>query len=555
MPQISGSLFGRKLGLTLLGVAGAAVMFTSGALVARATMDEDTNSPPPGSRDIGAVAPNMSTGGASTASTDADLARTREIRLACEGTVGNGLIAAGAIDPAKLGFELKLPGEGFTLQSVTVRSEGGCDDQGNPIQDGGKLVVDTRWRHDESGLATWVSQRLDAEPIANVLGLTSGSFWVDGYAYTLGVDQYRTLMAEDTGSASAQGSSGSAGFADAPTTVDPAPASSSGSGVASTSRAAAPAGNTASMPAPAQNADPRAQEVFQLLVSRLAPTIPDECFARQHLGGWSDLAAIGLGDPRGAIPSGFAEQYADILVWQPAASSCGGPAPEFAPDSLGAAWTSGSSTITISAYGATGNETSPGYASEGSINWTNGVYWLNVNGWGNNGPLTDVDLRPIAAALDPGFAQRCIAYNTIITEADLAARGVPAPAAPDGYKLESSTFSGSKVEGDCTGAAASDGFHGVWMFAKDSRSMLEVSANKAPDGGSTGNYEDSYGFYWTNAAGVNFSVHLYKESAVDKDLLVEVAKSIDPTFDRSKLSEGGQVPPDAKPLPMPMPVR
>lgn len=548
MSQFFASPARRRLGLATIGVVGAASMFVSGLLVARATM-EDEPAPSDSSRqamDIGTARGEMpavglanpANGGAS------DSARTMEIRMACQAPIGNGAFDGGVIDPAKLGFEVNLPSEGFTLESMSFRSEGDCDDQGQAISGSGKLVLDTRWVHDETGLTAWVSQRADGEQIANVMGLTNGSFWLDGYAYQVGVDMYHTLMAENRAV--------DLDTASTPPQREPAadlPVSDGGTSAASVGRAA--------LPGSAPGADPRAQEVFRTLVAQLAPDIDEKCFARQRVGDWSDLALMGVDDPRGALPAGYSEQYVDIVVFEPAADDCGGPAFDGSGNSFTANWVNGDNNISVSAYSVTWNDQSAGYASEGAISWTNGAHWFNVHGWGNGGALPEETLRAVAVALDSGLSDRCIVRNHSLTEDEIAALGIRTPVVPDDFSPRGNAFSGTTVEGDCSGAThVSDSFRAAWYFTRDGRAMLEIGVGKAPDGGAIGNIEFPYGFSWTDANGFNYSLHLFKaEGDVDLDELAQIALSLDPTFDRSTLTDGGDGGAGSKPLPMPMPVR
>ena len=70
--------------------------------------------------------------------------------------------------------------------------------------------------------------------------------------------------------------------------------------------------------------------------------------------------------------------------------------------------------------------------------------------------------------------------------------------------------------------------------------------------GSGSGYQSSNTLNWTGPDGTNYFVNAYSTGVsptVPKDDLIAVAKSMDPSFDISKLSEGSPDKPIAQPAP------
>ncbi|MGE5597722.1 MAG: hypothetical protein ACM3S1_16985 [Hyphomicrobiales bacterium] len=532
----------RRTILIAAGALGGLVMFASGVLAARATMggDDSEDSPPPASS--ANVAPaighspmptrDASSGASGNSAGDADLAIGRTGAAGCSAPLGD-VFDGSAIDPSKLGFAPHLPGAGFTLESVSLRAEGECDDQGRAKD--GVLVLDTRWRHDETGLGAWLSQRVSPDPVSNTLMPGQATFWADGYAYTAGVEIYYA-MPVDKGVA----------------IDDVAPAAS-----AQTADAPASAPGVAVAPG---NPDPRGEQVLQELIAAVAPTVGQECFYRQAQGDWSDLAGMGLGDPRSAVPSGYDAQVS-VVRWDPPAEGCDTPAPEYTSRSMDATFTKDASYIRVGAYEIPdGSDPGPGRLEFGNLGWNNGTYQFWVSGQDGNGPLGNDTLKAIARALDSSFDNACLIEATQLTDDELAALGLSSPGVPDGYQLQSHYAQGYSSTGNC-GPVPPDasGFSANWTFvgSDPADGVIEVSASNSGGGSSASGsgVATPYGFSWTSANGTSFSVNGYK-SDISRDTLIAIAKSLDSGFDVSNLSEGdGKIVPPAPPETLPMPVR
>lgn len=528
----------RRIALVAAGALGAAAMFASGVLVARATMDTNDNQPAKPSADVATIAPAPNRGEVAAAlpaatrneggKVAADAAGAGySMRAGCQAPIGD-IFSNGAIDPAKAGFVMNTPGAGFTLQSVSLRSEGECDSSGRATS--GTLVLDTYWRHDETGIGAWVSQFVSPEQRANTMSDSNAGFWFDGYYYTVGVDSYYYIADDTTGGATE------------PASDNDVPATSFGSGVS--------AAGAASMPVRPGEPDPRAAQVLRELVTQLAPTIPDACFAHQRAGTWDDIVAFGVGDPRGAVPSGYTEQYVNVRVWEPADPSCGGPAVDTLGNSFDASFGDGNTgSLYINAYGAEPQtERYAGYLGQGSMSWSSDAYWFNVSGWEGSAAISNDTLRAIARALDPGFDQRCVIVNTELSKADLEGLGLRTPTVPDGFRLDTANGWSGAPSGDCSGVTGAVGsLYANWYLSMDGAEGISVQASRGPDR-IAGDTASSWGFAWSAADGTVYSVN-GSVSTIGEDVFIAVAKSIDPAFDRSSLTDsedGGVVP--VKPL-------
>ncbi|MCK9519941.1 MAG: hypothetical protein M0R74_13090 [Dehalococcoidia bacterium] len=535
-------LLKRRMTVGALGFFGAAAMFASGVLVARATMGDDNPQPSSSGSDVAGIGradgagapgwrPELAGRNGAAAPTAGDSAAAADRALpwgGCEAPLGD-VFDGTAVDPASLGFDLKSPGEGFSLLSFNVRRQGQCDDTGSAT--GGDVVVDTRWQHDETGLTAWLSQRVEPDRTSNVMWQGNTEFWDGGYAFSVGVNPYRMLP------------------------IDPLAAEDGardlGGDVATTDVASAPA-RIGGEP------DPRAQGLLESIISAVAPDLGFECFYRQTESGWGDLAADGIGDPRAVIPGGYNESYTYSMKLDPPDPACGTPAPEYGQELfLDTAYTNDAGGyINISVYPLPEDgSVQAGRLEQGMLNWNNGRHQFYVSiPYGPEGQGDATALSTIARALDPGFEQRCIVRASSLSSDELASLGVATPLVPDGFRVDSTWFQRYEGSGDCSGVPGVDaGFRATWaMFSEGYAGMIELTISKGVEyyGGGEPNTATPYGYFWTDANGVHYALNGYK-GQVGEDTLIAVAKSVDPTFDPSNLTSAGV----GDPVPMPMPVR
>jgi hypothetical protein len=437
----------------------------------------------------------------------------------CEAPIGN-VISNGTIDPGAAGIVPRLLREGFQLLSLNLRAEGDCTDSGEPPTSG-RPVLDTGWRHIETGITVWVTQRIFDEPVANVRWETSANVVADGYFFTVNAwNNYYYYGTDD---------------------VKPAP-----------DRADVEAAGIA----PPSGVDPAIAPVVDLALAQLAPQVPAGCYYTQVEGSWADLAAFGVGDPRPAVPSGFAESSFNLFTYQSPDAGCadnGGEAPE--GNSFWVQWSGdgGRSYLEVNVYKYEPyeGETWPGSLDDWGASWMGNGYQFNVWGNSDDGGLGKDVILAIATALDPSFNAQCLVTTTNLDAAGLAAIGIGAPSAPDGFSLGRSNLLRRGVAAGCPGANDYTSYEVSWSFTNDSGGTLEVygwvNGNQSNTSDSWG-YVHDYGIEWGDG-NRNFSIWGNNpDGSSTRDLVVAVALSIDPSLDVDSFDNGGGV----KPLPQPV---
>ncbi len=421
-----------------------------------------------------------------------------------------GVLNGGKVDPSLGGFPMRLLSGDFTVAGLSIRAERTCYDATNP--DRVVRSLDTTWLHGPSNLGVFVSQSEQPEPGPNVLTGNYAQFWADGFAFSVGIQFHFSGP-------------------DAPSIQEPG------------------------RPSPPQT-PPNALPVLEAALKQLAPGLDLACFYREQFGDYGDLAAMGIGDPRPAMPGGYDELSKEIVrVTVPAASCNAVKAEGFIQErvNLFFARSSGQS-IGINVNGAEGQgaestgQFNPGYAS-----WSNGKHYFNLN-W-DPGVVNEAAARKIALALDPGFANVCFVTQREMTDLEFSALGLKAPKAPEGFtnqpdagrlKLETS--------GPCKDAVQGGGFIARWLLIGEAgRGVIEAGAWGGPQqpGSTYFPYIEGQSLYWKDVRGYSFYVTGAKGNLSDsREILLAVAESMDANFDESKLLD----PPEGiKPMPMPYP--
>ncbi|MGI8926663.1 MAG: hypothetical protein ACR2HN_08470, partial [Tepidiformaceae bacterium] len=430
------------------------------------------------------------------------------------------------IDPARLDFAITLLRDGFVLTGFAIRSDGPCDSEGKPPETG-DATVDTSWRHVATGISVHVSQRVAKTAAANVLFDTNATFWRAGYQYNLGVDAYRIAIDIDGG----------------PTKPTDAP---TGSGVASPS----PTGQ-----------HPEAAAVFEEAMGQLAPGLDRSCFYTQRQGAWGDLIALGVGDPRPAIPAGLTEQDFQMTFFAAPPASCGAAPLEEqggAYASVNYSGAGGRLSINVQ-FLPEGSRGGPGKGDETHFSWSNGRFQFFVGGDG----LPVDAVRAVATALDPGFANACIISLRHFSAAELKALRLRVLVAPDGYRLDGEYGSIQATQGDCSGVGgvggeviAFGGYNAGWTFvASDGRGVISATIDHQDASGAPareGWISDHHGLRWSDGEGNSYSVFGEGGQGI-RDLLIAVARSMDPALDVESLKDAESAGPGAKPIPLPQP--
>lgn len=526
----------RKPLVWLLGASVAASLFASGALVARATIDGDdgpesqpqVTTPGIARGESPQVSPNApaATGANDSAKGGFPGRGGFDTSYAgCRAPLPAGVVTATGIDPAKAGFDPAFPPSGFSATSVRLSLQGECNKGGNAVS--GSLVLDSSWLHDATQLEAYISQRAANAKVASVLREDSATFWADGYVFNVGVNGYRILPTASDG-------------------VVPPDEPSASPGVTTTGPAS-----------PVQPiADPRAKEVLQLLIAQLSPTTDLKCFWTAGPGDWSSLAALGIGDPRPAIPSGFSQQELNVTAFTDPAAGCDTSLKPTEGFSFNAGWQkqdNGFAYLGVSVYNGGGSVDYPGQISEYGANWSRGGLQFGVYAKSEK-PLGIEVVRAIARALDPQFNEACFVRERQLSDSDLPGLGFSPAKAPKDYRLVRSSMTASEIAAGCPkpeGFQPNYSLH--WSFEK-SADVIEAGANRygSETRGDGSGYQSLNNLNWTSADGTSYYVNGYSKGinpAVSKDDLVAVARSIDPAFDLSKLKEGPGD--DDRPVPLP----
>ncbi|MBK6319989.1 MAG: hypothetical protein IPF51_14695 [Dehalococcoidia bacterium] len=512
----------------------AAACFAAGVVVARAT-DEGDDAPPASSQagpSSGADLPAEPSGASPFPGTVAvgvdgkdSGGRGGVAYGGCTGPIPAGVVSAAGIDPAKAGFVPALPANGFTAQSVGLAATGDCTKEGVAIS--GALTLSTTWKHDASGIEAYITQRVSQERVASVLRVESATFWANGYQFTVGVSAFSAVpMADDTASGNSSDGSRTSGSAPAASPRPPQP-------------------------------DPAAAAVLRELVGQVAPAVDLKCFWTLGEGDWSSLGALRIGDPRPAIPAGFSLQDVNVTAFTPPPAGCDTSLEPSAGFSFNANWQQldgkNFAYLGVSVYGSEEKASYPGQIGDWGANWSRDGLQFSVYGKSDSALGIDT-IRAIAKALDPGFNEACFIRERKLAEGELAGLGFSPAKAPAGYKLESSNLMASEIGAACPKPDGWEPNYSLnWTFLGGA-TVIQASANRYGTSGSSegAGYQSSNYLSWTSRGGTQFSVNAYSKGIspdVDKDDLVAVAKSMDPTFDLSKLDEQ----PDGIDLPAPMP--
>lgn len=432
---------------------------------------------------------------------------------ACAAGAIDDLLSVDGIDLAARGFDLRRLADGFAAESVEVRADQVCDGQGQVV--GETLIVSTRWRHDASGARLYVSQQATAESVPAVIEAGWASFSSQGYAFGV------TMEASCWG----------------PPGVDLGPKAAR----------RVPLAPRTSHPVPPP-CEPSGGELLVPAIAALAPELDPDCFYRRRSGSWSDLAGLGLGDPRTALPAGYAEAFFDLTYLASPAEGCAGPVPaEGAGLSFASSFLEPSgSWAAAAAYGLPpGAEPPAGYLDDVSAWWADTSFQYSVSASRADGGGDRELVRALAAALDPGFADACLTEVRQLTPGEAVALGFRLAEAPAGFFEVWSQRTAQAASGACADAPAGS-YSFYWSFSDGADLAIEASLARGagpgpgggvrPDGETTGGPDggsDPDWLAWADAEGTEYSVFGYSVSGgppPDRELLVAVARSMDPGY-------------------------
>lgn len=507
--------------------AGAAIFFASGALAARAFIDTDDGTTvasadrpgieQPGTGNTGMTTPRFGPG-AQPSSLPANAASPEKMGgqgmagadaslyyPGCRAPLPASVLSNGVIDPSKAGFTPNLPSTGFSPLQLGLSVYAECDQNGAP-KPGGELALDSSWKHDQTGIEAYVSQRKSEKRVASVLRDDMATFWADGYVYSVNVNRYHILpyASED------------------PT--------------------------RSSMPVP--DGDPRATEVLRTLVAQLTGSDDNmKCFWKLEQGDWANLATLGIGDPRPLIPGGYTLTDSYISVFTPPAAGCDTSIVPTEGASMNANWTKGGTSgdygyIGVSAWAMPDGyvDTWPGSFTQYGANWGNGKFQFGVYAKVEAGLTLDT-IRAIAKALDPSFNETCLIQERELTASDLSRLGFNTPKGPDGYTIVRSSLLANEIGDGCTKPEGWAPQYNLNWSLERGADTIDVSVSRYGEGdvAATG-YIAPNSIWWSDSKGTYYSINAYSRGIspeVSKDDLIAVARSLDPAFDESKLSQGG----------------
>jgi hypothetical protein len=389
-----------------------------------------------------------------------------------------GLLKDGRLDPGLGGFDARYLGEGFSLAGIEF---------GAYCTDGRTRALKTNWLATEGGWQIMVTQAEAPQPEAFLRSPYSLSFWDRGYRYF--------VLALDS-----RGGQGGAS--------DP------------TARALQP--------------------ILDDILHQLAPDFREECFERSVAKDWDDLAAVGIGDPRPAIPEGFVPIRLDFAITEPPAAGCPASAAPSGPKfqfsamftdrydhllgiHIGGAPASPGYTATFQ----------PGYAAWASANLSFNLSWVP-------GLIPDETMRGIARALDPTYDSICVVRSRQLTEAEIESAGFRVPEPPPGLSyMGGNELRAIAIEpADNCPPGRETGFFADWMLASDSLpGFIQVVALRGPQDRvrRPPPWDESRMIYWKDATGAEFWVSSAK-AIFDRETMLAAARAADPGFEESQLA-------------------
>lgn len=397
----------------------------------------------------------------------------------CAGDIGT-VIAGDTVQPSQLGISMNLLKDGFQLNSLTIRSDSACgpDGQAGP----GVPVLETGWTVEAAGVPLLLLQQPQAQGAGNRLDDGSASFWWQGFLYTLQLPFAVPLQGKDSAS---------------------------------------------SVPDSAQ--------ILLQAIAELAPGLDPSCFAQKKTGTWSDLATLGIGDPRPAIPAGYTEAAfeLDFLAAPACASDNPGTASEV---SLFALFQNASGGfLGIEAWSLAGSSPYPGTIQDGYLGWSNDRYQFSISGDSGGSPLPASDLVPIARRLDPTFSASCTLQTVSLAPADLPGLGFHAPALPAGWKQTVESLIGQIVPASCARHFDFRGTYSLfWSLSDGADLVVSASALRLVSdhpGPRTAPVVSDLCISWNDDLGTTFFVSGYSATGgrpPDRSTLVAVARSMDP---------------------------
>jgi hypothetical protein len=284
---------------------------------------------------------------------------------------------------------------------------------------------------------------------------------------------------------------------------------------------------------------PAIQRALESGLEQLHPPVALRCFYRNGVRDWSDLAALGVGDPRPQLPAGYAATTPQFTVLEHPADGCpagGAPPAEEPPIEFQAMLAGpGGSLFAIQFHSLMAGAIPPDTFQPGRAVWHSDRYVFDIN-WAPE-RMTEDQVRAVARALDPGFESVCsLSARPVdfagLNAADLREPGLPAGAAGN----VTGTFLVIGPSPACDDRSAT-GFMARWtMEVQNPFGIIEVSALFGTQLANTRPfYAEGRTLYWKRGDGTEFFVIGYKADFSHEQLLA-AAESVDPAFEPSLLA-------------------
>jgi hypothetical protein len=243
-----------------------------------------------------------------------------------------------------------------------------------------------------------------------------------------------------------------------------------------------------------------------------APSISTETF-----DAWK---ALGLRDPRPALPAGYAAVEAE--------QSPNGRSMYLSFKGRG------DSVISVSSRPAAGDDVQ--FVSDSAAEWTRGDAHVSVRWVAGTEPARGW-ARTLAASVDPNFGKACLDDRQVADDGAVRALGFTPPAAPRGFRALDQRFDLTTASAGCAatqtfsqfGSAKNIDF--VWSFVADSGEILRAGIYRYGDG-FKGDVVNPASLHWSDGSGTRYWVAVEAKELTPalKDALYTVAASLDPSF-------------------------
>jgi len=232
---------------------------------------------------------------------------------------------------------------------------------------------------------------------------------------------------------------------------------------------------------------------------------------------WEALDGLGLADPRAAIPHDFieAEAFFDVST-----------------RTFFALFTNAEGgLLEVSAFPATDYAARTGEASDWSLRWNVGETWIDVVGLRGAEPLGRQVIERVGEAMMGTKPEGCVRSTSSPSIEEMSTLGLRSPVAPLGFTLERAELSVTRLQGQCTERELEEEpeLDLAWFFrAKDGRTVSAGTYRYEVQPLESHASESSV--HWLSTGGLRHwvSMSTSRRQLVDRAMLVEVARSLDP---------------------------